>query len=174
MHTLGGCDSKFWTQAKLLFPGDSSGLLDGSLYSPTHAAPKVRLCKAFLRLCTRRRIEIYQERTSASHVSVSLNKADIVHANTRTPAGCVFAEPMSTVPFTFTNESYISWCCSFLGLPPINTLSNHVQSPDFDYPVQKCQSLHAGASPFLDAEGCHASSNCPLNILATAAQLHQT
>ena len=67
---------------------------------------------------------------------------------TRTLAGCIFAEPMNdALPFTFTNESYISWCCSFLGLP-INTLSNHVHSPDFDYPVQKCQSLHAGSLPF--------------------------
>ena len=55
----------------------------------------------------------------------------------------------------------MSWCCFFLGLPPVNTLNNHVVSDKFDYPVQKCQSVHAGSSPFLDAVGCHTSSNCP-------------
>ena len=46
-------------------------------------------------------------------------------------------------------------------LTAANTLNNHVVSGNFDYPVQKCQSVHAGSSPFLDAVGCHASSNCP-------------
>jgi hypothetical protein len=149
IHTLGGSTSKFWTQAKPLFPPNAAGLLDGSLYAPTHAVPKIRLCKDFLRLCTRRRIESYQELTAAVHLSPSFNKADVIHANTRTFVGCVFAEPMSTsLPFTFTNEAYISWCCFFLGLPPVNTIGNHTHSEHFDYPVQKCQALHSGASPF--------------------------
>ena len=89
----------------------------------------------------------------------------------------------SKTPFEFSLESYASWCCFFLGLPPVNTLNNHVAVECFDYPVQKCQSLHSGSSPFLDATGCHASSNCPsthsarnrrhnyiLRVLANAAK----
>ena len=31
----------------------------------------------------------------------------------------------------------------------------------FDYPVQRCLAVHRGKSPFLDADGCHASAHCP-------------
>src|SRR5689334_609484 len=39
------------------------------------------------------------------------------------------------------------------------SLSNHVQIPDSVSPVQKCQSLYAGASPFLPKVAT--LSNCP-------------
>ena len=162
ISALGGPTSKFWTQAKQFFPTDCSGLLDGSRYSTVHVANRVKLNKVFLKLCTRRRIEHYSQMTSVAQLSPTLSKADILHANTRSFAGGIFREPFnSDLPFEFSNDAYVSWCCFFLGLPPVNTLNNHVVSEHFDYPVQKCQSVHAGSSPFLDAVGCHASSNCP-------------
>lgn len=162
VEALGGTTTKFWTQAKQLFPPNQSGLLDGSRYSPAHAPSRTRLCKAFGKLCTKRNVENYQQVTSTAHLSPTLSKADILHANARTLAGGIFREPCnSKLSFEFSPEAYISWCCFFLGLPPVNTLNNHVISENFDYPVQKCQSVHAGSSPFLDVVGCHASSNCP-------------
>jgi hypothetical protein len=122
--------------------------------------------------------------TSAAHLSPTFSKADVLIANTHTLAGSIFREPCNAkLPFEFSPEAYVSWCCVFLGLPPINTLNNHSVSANFDYPVQKCQSVHAGSSQFLDAVGCHASSNCPstysarnrrhnyiLRVLASAAE----
>ena len=159
----------------------STGLLDGTRYSPVHAVPRTKLSKTFVKLCIpRRKIEVYQEMTSVVHLSPTLSKADILHANTRTLAGGVFREPYnSKLSFEFSSEAYVSWCCFFLGLPPVNTLNNHIVSENFDYPVQKCQKVHAGSNPFLDAVGCHASSNCPSeysarnrrhNVLASAAK----
>ena len=162
IDALGGPTSKFWTQAKQFLPPDSSGLLDGSCYSPAHGISRIKLCKTIVKLCSRRRIESYQQMTSVSCLSHTLSKADVLHANSHTLAGSIFREPYNTkLPFEFSSESYVSWCCCFLGLPPVHTIGNHVSSDLFDYPVQKCQSVHAGSSPFLDAVGCHASSNCP-------------
>lgn len=159
---LGGPASKFWTQAKQFFPPASSGLLDGSLYSPAHPPTRTKLGKMFLRLCTRLKVESYQQLTSVAQLSPTLSKADVIHANTPSLSGRIFNEPCNTkLSFEFSNDAYVSWCCFFLGLPPVNTLSNHGTVDGFDYPVQKCQSLHAGSSPFLDAVGCHASSGCP-------------
>jgi hypothetical protein len=159
---LGGPASKFRTQAASFLPKSPESLLDGSQFSPMHPPVKIKLCKLFLRLCTRLRLDAYNELTSVKKLSPTLTKADVLHAHACTSAGRIFAEPLNTsLPFCFTNESYVSWCCFFLGLPPVNTLNNHVQECDFDYPIQKCQSIHSGTSPFLDVVGCHASSNCP-------------
>ena len=162
VSALGGPDSKFWTQAKQFFPSTSGGLLDGSLYSPTHPPFRTKLVKVFLKLCTRLRVERYQQLTGVAQLSPTLSKADVLHANTRSLAGGIFSERCNiNLPFEFSSEAYVSWCCFFLGLPPVNTLNNHATIEGFDYPVQKCQAVHAGSSPFLDVVGCHASSNCP-------------
>lgn len=129
-------------------------------------------------------MEHYQLLTGVAQMSSTLSKSDILHANTRSLAGSIFNESYtSKFSFEFSSESYVSWCCFFLGLPPVNTLGNHTVAEGFDYPVQKCQSLHSGSSPFLDVVGCHASSNCPstyaarnrrhnyiMRVLASAAQ----
>ena len=162
VDALGGPTSKFWSQAKQFLPPDCNGLLDGSRYSPAHGISRIKLSKTVVKLCSRRRIETYQKLTSVSYLSPTLSKADVLLANSHTMAGLIFREPFNAkLPFEFSSESYVSWCCCFLGLPPVNTIGNHVESENFDYPVQKCQSVHAGSSPFLDAVGCHASSNCP-------------
>jgi len=155
VDALGGPTSKFWTQAKQFFPADSNGLLDGSRYSPAHGICRIKLSKTVVKLCSRRRIETYQNMTSVSCLSPTLSKADVLHANSHTLAGSIFREPHNVkLPFEFSSEAYVSWCCCFLGLPPVHTIGNHVVSDLFDYPVQKCQSVHAGSSPFLDAVGC--------------------
>jgi hypothetical protein len=60
-----------------------------------------------------------------------------------------------------SNEQYISWCRSFLGLPPVPTIGNARAVDGFDYPVQKCLAVHKCKSQFLDADGCHAAGLCP-------------
>ena len=138
---LGEPTSKFWTQVKQFFPTSSRGLLDGSLYSPAHLPSRIKLGKIFLKLCTRRKMEPYQLMTGVAQMSSTLSKSDILHANTRSLAGSIFNETYtSKFSFEFLSESYVSWCCFFLGLPPVNTLGNHTVAEGFDYPVQKCQS----------------------------------
>ena len=128
------------------------------LYSPAHLPSRTKLGKVFLKLCTRREMEHYQLLTGVTQMSSTLSKSDILHANTRSLAESIFNEAYtSKFSFEFSSESYVSWCCFFLGLPPVNTLGNHTVAEGFDYPVQKCQSLHSGSSPFLDVVGCHAS-----------------
>ena len=36
-----------------------------------------------------------------------------------------------------------------------------MEQKGFDYPVQKCLSVHRCKSQFLDADGCHAAAHCP-------------
>ena len=86
----------------------------------------------------------------------------MLRANSHTQAGRIFATPLCfDLPFVFTNEQYLAWCLSFLGLPPASTIGNHVEQKGFDYPVQKCLAVHRCRSQFLDADGCHASAHCP-------------
>ena len=88
--------------------------------------------------------------------------ADILRAHTQTFAGRVFVTSLrQDLPFVLTNDQYLAWSRSFLGLPPASTIGNEKEVKEFDYPVQSCLALHRVASPFLDADGCHASANCP-------------
>ena len=49
---------------------------------------------------------------------------------------------------------------SGLSRAPASTLGNQAENKDFDYPVQTCLADHHG-SKYLDADGCHASAQCP-------------
>jgi hypothetical protein len=75
IKALGGSTSKFWTQAKQFFPATADGLLDGSMYSPAHPPSRTKLGKMFLKLCTRRRMEQYQQITMLpSYLTLSTNQ----------------------------------------------------------------------------------------------------
>ena len=164
LKALGGINSKLWTQVKHLLPANAPGLIDGSLYSPL-AVNKARLCKTALKLLSTANIELYRALSSPSLVSGDgkLTPADVIQADSHSFAGQIFNTSLKhTAPFAFSPASYIAWCLFFLGLPPAPTLYNHELQAGFDYPVQRCMSKHGVHTvPFLDASGCHASSQCP-------------
>jgi hypothetical protein len=160
VDAVGGTDSRFWSQVSQVVSSAES-FLDGSLFSPMHDG-KVKLSTLVLKVLSRKRTELFLSLTSPDNLSHTLTGADILRANTPTFAGRIFVSSLKQdFPFVLTNEQYIAWTRSFLGLPPANTIGNQTEQKDFDYPVQTCLALHRVASPFLDADGCHASANCP-------------
>jgi hypothetical protein len=167
LETLGGTDSKMFTQVKHLLPANAVGLTDGSLYSPL-TVNKSKLCKIALKLVSDANIEQYRALSSVSLVSDDgrLTPADVIQADSHSFAGRIFAASLKhSMPFAFSPASYTSWCLFFLGLPPPPTLYNHEVQAGFDYPVQRCLGKHGVYTvPFLDAGGCHASSGCRSTI----------
>ena len=138
-----------------------SVFLDGSVFSPANDF-KVKIGKVVLRLLSRINTDRFLALTKIDKLSETLSKADVLRANAHTNAGRIFATPLCfALPFVFTNEQYLAWSRSFLGLPPASTIGNHVEEKGFDYPVQRCLAVHRGRSQFLDADGCHAAAHCP-------------
>jgi hypothetical protein len=158
---VGGEGSKYWTLISQVLPSTVSSFLDGSIFSPATDF-KVKIGKVALKLLSRISTDRFLSLTKIDKISDNLSKADVLRANSHTQAGRIFATPLCfDVPFVFTNEQYLAWCLSFLGLPPASTIGNHVEQKGFDYPVQKCLAVHRCKSQFLDADGCHASAHCP-------------
>ena len=158
---IGGEGSKYWTLVSHLLPATASGFLDGSVFSPDNDF-KVKIGKVVLKLLSRIRTDSFLALTKIDKLSETLSKADVLRANAHTHAGRIFATPLCfDLPFVLTNEQYLAWSRSFLGLPPASTIGNHVEQKGFDYPVQKCLAVHRVKSQFLDADGCHAAANCP-------------
>ena len=120
---------------------------------------KVKLGKTVLKLLSRVRTDEFLELTKVSKLSENLSKPDVLRANAQTNAGRIFATPLCfDLPFVLTNEQYLAWCRSFLGLPPASTIGNHTEQKGF---VQRCLSVHRCRSQFLDADGGHAAAHCP-------------
>lgn len=158
---LGGEDSKHWSQIAHLLPKTDDGFLDGSMYSP-QSDSKIKLSKSVLKLFSRMKLERYLSLTSIQSLSSTLSKSDVLRANAQSIAGRIFTTSLKyDSPFVFTNDQYLAWCRSFLGLPPANTIGNAIEHENFDYPVQRCLATHLGSSQFLDADGGHAASHCP-------------
>jgi hypothetical protein len=131
------------------------------MFSPENEF-KVAISKVLLKLLSRIRVEKFLALTSVDNLSDTLTKADILRTNAQTLAGRIFTTSLKyDSPFVFTNEQYLAWCRSFLGLPPATTIGNQTEQAGFDYPVQSCLALHRCASPFLDADGSHAAAHCP-------------
>ena len=158
---VGGVGSKYWTLVSQVLPSSVSLFLDGSVFSPLSEF-KVKIGKVVLKLLSRINTDRFMALTKVDKLSESLSKADVLRANAHTNAGRIFATPLCfDLPFVLTNEQYLSWCRSFLGLPPASTIGNHMEQTGFDYPVQKCLAIHPCKSQFLDADGCHAAARCP-------------
>jgi hypothetical protein len=159
LAAVGGEGSKYWTLVSQVLPSTASSFLDGSIFSPSTDF-KVKIGKVVLKLLSRISTDRYLALTKIDKISETLSKADVLRANSHTQAGRIFATPLCfDLPFVFTNEQYLAWCLSFLGLPPASTIGNHVEQKGFDYPVQKCLAVHRCRSQFLDADGC--SAHCP-------------
>ena len=162
MDLHGGESSKYWSQAKHLYPPSFHGLLNGTMYSPINAhAPKLNA--PALKICLQIKTATYAHLTSVSLLSLpstTLSESDVIQAHSRTYAGKIFSEPVKFYD-AFTPFGYISFCRTFLGLPPPLTIGGDRPHRDFDYPVQKCLATHSGSCAYLDAHGDHASSNCP-------------
>ena len=90
----------------------------------------------------------------------TLTHSDIIQAQARTYAGCIFTEPIKKLDGNFNAMAYIQYVRFYLS-PPVPTVGGMVIDEDFDYPVQPCLSEHRGTCHLLDANGDHASSNCP-------------
>jgi hypothetical protein len=145
-----------------------------------------KLNKIILKACGRLKFGLYREATSCAKAdNYTLTSFDIVHASARTGAGRIFAQPSkrSGQQFVFANNEYKSFACLYLGLPPLITLGEATNQPGYDYKVQQCLADHKSSSPFIDANGNHASSKCPatakarckkhaniVKVLVTAAQ----
>lgn len=158
---VGGEGSKYWTLVSQVLPPTLSSFLDGSVYSP-ESEFKVKLGKVVLKALSRIQTDKFLALTKVDNISNNLSKADVLRANAHTHAGRIFSTPLCfALPFVLTNEQYLAWARSFLGLPPASTIGNHAEQKGFDYPVQKCLAVHRGKSQFLDADGCHAASGCP-------------
>ena len=85
--------------------------------------------------------------TKIDNISETLSKADVLRANTSTLAGRVFSVPLCDLPFVFTNDQYLAWCRSFLGLPPASTIGNPMEQKGFDYPCRNvCRCIVASHS----------------------------
>ena len=164
VSALGGNGSKLWVQVKHLLPSSAQGLTDGTLYSPL-IINKHRLCAVACKVLSTDNIERSRSLASPSLISEDgrLTPSDVIQADSHSFAGRIFASSLKyTLPFAFSPSAYIAWCLFFLGLPPTPTLYNHEVQDGFDYPVQRCMKKHGVYTvPFLDAGGCHASSQCP-------------
>jgi hypothetical protein len=118
-----------------VLPSSVSSFLDGSIFSPSTDF-KVKLGKVVLKLLSRIHTDSFLELTKIDKISETLSKSDVLRANAHTNAGRIFATPLCFgLPFVFTNEQYLAWCRSFLGLPPSSTIGNHSEQKGFDYPV---------------------------------------
>jgi hypothetical protein len=161
LAAVGGEGSKYWSLVSQVLPTTVASFLDGSVFSPENDF-KVKIGKVVLKTISRIQTDRFLALTQVDKLSETLSKADVLRANTHTQAGRIFATPLCfDLPFVLTNEQYLAWSRSFLGLPPASTLGNHVEQKGFDYPVQKCLAVHRCKSQFLDADGCHASAHCP-------------
>jgi hypothetical protein len=161
LAAVGGAGSKYWSLVSQVLPTTVASFLDGSVFSPENDF-KVKIGKVVLKTISRIQTDRFLALTQVDKLSETLSKADVLRANTHTQAGRIFATPLCfDLPFVLTNEQYLAWSRSFLGLPPASTLGNHVEQKGFDYPVQKCLAVHRCKSQFLDADGCHASAHCP-------------
>jgi hypothetical protein len=163
MH--GGPNSKYWSQVKHLYPADSSGLLNGTRYSPltTHTE---KTNKSALKTVSKIRLDTFQKLHAVSLLSDenhTLTPSDVIHASCRSFSGRIFSEPLKKLDqlLNFGPEPYTNFCRFFLALPPAVTLGNATVQAGFDYPVQRCLAVHSGTSQFLDANANHASSGCP-------------
>ena len=167
LHTLGGEQSKLWTQIRHLLPTGPHGLLDGSMYSPA-ASTVSNLSKVAIKLVSSARIEQFRGLSSPILIkgNGTLTTADVIQADSHSFAGRVFSASLKHAPpLAFSPAAYVAWCLFFLSLPPAPTLYNHELQAGYDYPVQRCVSKHGlHVDPFLDAGGCHASSGCPSTI----------
>lgn len=131
------------------------------MFSPANEY-KIKLSKVTLQLLSQQRVRAFRRLNSPVNISSSLTPNDVLRSHAQTLSGYVFSASMKHAqPFVLTNEQYICWCLSFLGLPPTNTLGNHAAHPEFDYPVQTCLATHRGQTRHLDADGAHAASFCP-------------
>jgi hypothetical protein len=158
---VGGVSSKYWSLVSQVLPSTPSAFLDGSVFCPANEF-KVKLGKVVLKLISRIHADKFLALTKVDVISDTLSKADVLRANAHTHAGRIFTTPLCfALPFVFTNEQYLAWCRSFLGLPPTSTVGNPSEQKGFDYPVQQCLAVHRGKSQFLDADGCHAAAHCP-------------
>ena len=161
VEAVGGESSKYWTCISQVLPTSVFSFLDGSLFSPANEF-KVKIGKVILKLLSRVQTDTFMALTKIEKLSENLSKADVLRANSHTAAGRIFATPLCfALPFVLTNDQYLAWCRAFLGLPPADTIGNHVEQKGFDYPVQKCLAVHRCGSQFLDADGCHAAAHCP-------------
>jgi hypothetical protein len=123
---------------------------------------KVKLGKVVLKALSRIQTDKFLALTKVDNISNNLSKADVLRANAHTHAGRIFSTPLCfALPFVLTNEQYLAWARSFLGLPPASTIGNHAEQKGFDYPVQKCLAVHRGKSQFLDADGCRRGFHGP-------------
>jgi hypothetical protein len=158
---VGGPQSEYWAKASLHFPPSSEGLLEGHFYSPTNPL-NARLNKVILKVIRRRKIDKLQELLSPEYVdNKSLTKADVVDGMARSGVCRIYNEPLKPTDLPLSNEDFIAYSRFILGLPPRITINNSTVQPNFDYPVQACLSTHdIKTSPYLDANGAHAGSNC--------------
>ena len=90
----------------------------------------------------------------------TLTASDVIQASCHSFSGRIFNEPLKKLDqlLHFGPGPYTNFCRFFLCLPPAVTIGEPKSQPGFDYPVQKCLAIHNGTSPFLDANGNHASS----------------
>ena len=160
-HALGGSHSSYWTQLSFNFPVNGTGLTDGTNYTPDHPLTR-QLNKITLKAIRKRKTAQLHAQLSTDLVDhYALTKADAVDGAARSGAGRIFAEPLSRNFSPFPDADYIAFTRCFLSLPPRTTLNNATVQPNFDYPVQACLAIHdLHTSPFLDANGAHASSHC--------------
>lgn len=168
---FGGFETHAWSAAKSLFPASASGLCDGSFYAPGLTPPAKKIGKVCLRALGKRKMDAWKNLVSPVNVGDSLTQSDSIIALGRSDFGRLFTQSLklSFKGVFFADDNYKAFVRYFLGLPPLTTLFNQVNSPAFDYPVQRCLSVHGvNGTPFLDAAGDHANSNCPSTYLARA------
>src|SRR6185437_13627336 len=96
---------------------------------------KVKISKFVLKSLSSVRMERFLSLSSVVCLGESLSASDVLRANAPTFAGRVFTSSLKyTFPFVVTNEQYIAWVRSFLGLPPASTIGNESEVEGFDYP----------------------------------------
>ena len=168
LNLHGGAGSKYWAAVKHLYPDCALGLLNGTMYSPlnTHTEKTTKLA---LKTVSKIRVERFQKLHAISLLTddnLTLTPSDIIQASCLSFSGRIFSEPLKKLDqlLNFGPAPYTNFCRFFLCLPPATTIGEPRPQPGFDYPVQKCLATHRGSSPFLDANGNHASSNCPATM----------
>ena len=84
LHTLGGEQSKLWTQIRHLLPTGPRGLLDGSMYSPA-ASTVSNLSKVAIKLVSSARIEQFRGLSSPILIkgNGTLTTANVIQADSR-------------------------------------------------------------------------------------------
>jgi hypothetical protein len=109
------------------------------------------------------KVKRFEQLSIATVPTDTLCVADTIHALTHTQMGRLFSTPLDrSFCFDFGSNSYNAFVRFYLGLPPPITVGGLTKQQGFDYPVQRCLASHGvHVSPFLDANGTHASANCP-------------